>query len=161
MKSQLIINPEAGTIDRLMPWGELRHDVGFDNGSGHRRTTINRVKYYNHRLIWEHVHGAIPDGFQVDHINGDSCDNRIENLRLVTPSENTQNQHRARTDNLTTKVKGVTKRSDCNRFRAQIGYEGRTRHIGTFKTIEEAQAAYAEAAANHHTHNPHASPCPN
>jgi hypothetical protein len=116
------------------------------------------VKFYNHRLIWEHVHGAIPDGMQVDHINGDSSDNRIANLRLTTPKENTENQHRPRSDNTTSGVKGVTKRSDSNTWRAQIGHNGKRIHIGGFKTIADAQAAYAAAAAQLHTHNPHAMP---
>jgi HNH endonuclease len=41
-----------------------------------------------HRLIWEAVHGPIPVGLQVNHRNGIKTDNRIENLELVTASEN-------------------------------------------------------------------------
>lgn len=41
-----------------------------------------------HRLIWEHVNGKIPDGLQINHINGVKWDNRIDNLEVVTPSEN-------------------------------------------------------------------------
>ena len=35
---------------------------------------------YEHRRIWETVHGPIPEGYEVLHINGDRYDNRIENL---------------------------------------------------------------------------------
>lgn len=41
-----------------------------------------------HRLVWEAFHGAIPPGFEVNHRNGDKTDNRLENLELVTRSEN-------------------------------------------------------------------------
>jgi len=47
-----------------------------------------------HRLIWEHVYGQIPLGLQVNHINGVKWDNRIENLELVTPSENLKHAYR-------------------------------------------------------------------
>ena len=47
-----------------------------------------------HRAIWLFVHGAIPDGMDLDHINGDRTDNRIANLRLVTPKENKANSIR-------------------------------------------------------------------
>lgn len=47
-----------------------------------------------HRLIWEVVHGPIPDGMQINHINGIKTDNRIANLELVTPSENLTHAYR-------------------------------------------------------------------
>ena len=49
---------------------------------------------YVHRIIWESVNGQIPDGLQINHKNGVRTDNRIENLELVTPSENTKHAYR-------------------------------------------------------------------
>lgn len=51
-------------------------------------TGSNRTTILAHRLIWEFVHGPIPQGMQINHINGVKTDNRIENLELVTPAEN-------------------------------------------------------------------------
>lgn len=42
-----------------------------------------------HRLVWEAFNGPIPEGMQVNHINEDKTDNRIGNLNLMTPKENT------------------------------------------------------------------------
>lgn len=44
-----------------------------------------------HRFIWEAFFGEIPKGLQIDHINTDRFDNRIENLRLVTDKQNKNN----------------------------------------------------------------------
>jgi hypothetical protein len=49
-----------------------------------------------HRVAWILAHGAIPDGLQIDHINGIRDDNRLCNLRLVTQRENDQNRRKAR-----------------------------------------------------------------
>ena len=47
-------------------------------------------KHYKvHRLVWETFNGSIPEGFQVNHINEIKSDNRLENLNLMTPKENT------------------------------------------------------------------------
>lgn len=41
-----------------------------------------------HRLVWSAFHGPIPEGMQINHINEDKTDNRLENLNLLTPKEN-------------------------------------------------------------------------
>jgi hypothetical protein len=46
-------------------------------------------KYSVHRVVWEAVNGPIPDGMVINHLNGVKTDNRIGNLEMVTPSENT------------------------------------------------------------------------
>lgn len=44
-----------------------------------------------HRVIWYYFNGEIPEGYEIDHINGDRADNRLENLRIVTHTENVNN----------------------------------------------------------------------
>jgi hypothetical protein len=56
--------------------------------------------YCAHRIIWELFNGPIPEGMVIDHINGDPWDNRLENLRMVTPKANNQNTKK-RKDNKT------------------------------------------------------------
>lgn len=62
--------------------------------NGYIRINIKDKVYSMHRLVWEAFNGPIPEEKVVDHINGNKSDNRLENLRLVTQSENVENGYR-------------------------------------------------------------------
>lgn len=47
--------------------------------------------FFRHRVIWYYFNGEIPEGMEIDHINGNKQDNRLSNLRCVTHSENMNN----------------------------------------------------------------------
>ena len=74
----------------------------------------------------------------MDHINNDSLDNRIVNLRPVTAQDNCMNKGKYK--NNTSGVTGVYSQSSGSWW-AEISYKNTTYYLGTFKTIEEA--AYA------------------
>ena len=110
-------------------------------------------KYYafdgSHRLSIHRVVMSAPKGFDVDHINGDPLDNRKENLRICTRSQNCQNKS-VRADSKSG-FKGVDQRA--TRFRAYIGDPNRkNRHInlGSYSTPEEAARAYDKKATELH-----------
>ena len=69
-----------GVIGRLLGNGYRAHNVTLEDG------TIATA--YTHRLVAAKAFYGIPDGFIVDHVNGDTLDNSIYNLQLLTPSEN-------------------------------------------------------------------------
>lgn len=154
---RIIIHPDEGLVERVMSNGTVRKGPGYPDKDGYMRMQISGKQKGVHRIIWEHVHGAIPEGQEVDHVNGIRHDNRIVNLRLVTHRQNLQNRHHAQS-NSKSLCKGVWLDNISGKWRTDIRHMGVSYHIGRFTTIEEAQAAYAGAAALLHTHNPHAAP---
>ena len=103
--------------------------------------------YYAHRIAWYMVHGNLPN-LHIDHINGVKSDNRIQNLRLIEPAHNIQNQVRPHKDNLAGYL-GVSEHGK-NRFRATIQLGKKRTHIGIFDTPEDAYAAYVDAKRKIH-----------
>ena len=101
-----------------------------------------------HRVVWAYHNGPIPVGMQIDHINRDITDNRIENLRLATPAVNSQNHIEAAKNNITSKKLGVHFRSDCPKrpWFARVTANGKTYKSRQFATIEEAEIAREELA---------------
>ncbi|EOV9570015.1 HNH endonuclease signature motif containing protein [Cronobacter turicensis] len=98
-----------------------------------------------HRVAWILEHGAIPDGLQVDHINGIREDNRLCNLRLVTQRENDQNRRKAR---------GYGWNKGCSKWEAYIRVDGVRHHLGLFTSEAAARAAYLKAKARYHPSTP-------
>lgn len=113
---------------------------------GYFVTWADGTLYRTHRLAWLIVHGRWPAA-QLDHINGDRADNRLQNLREASDAENLQNLHSAHKDS-STKLLGVTK--NHRRWMAMISLQGSRNYLGTFDTPEEAHAAYLAAKAQLH-----------
>jgi len=84
----------------------------------------------------------------VDHVNGDTLDNRRSNIRLCSRYENRLNSKVDRRSE--TGVKGVTRRSRNGKFRAHIGANGKRIWLGSFDSIEEAMDARNTAAMELH-----------
>jgi len=106
-----------------------------------------RTKWVGKRSHAETMHRLIlPTDGQVDHINGDTLDNRRANLREATPSQNAQNRRR-RADSRHT-FKGVGRSVVPHLpWLAAITVAGKARHLGVFETEIEAARAYYLAAA--------------
>lgn len=87
-----------------------------------------------------------PEDMIVDHINGNSLDNRKSNLRICSHSENMRNQ-KLRSGS---EFKGVGFCKIKNKYRARIMLDRKDYHLGYFDTKEDAAKAYAEASKNYH-----------
>jgi hypothetical protein len=121
-------------------------NAGTKNREGYIQIMVKGKMHAAHRLAWLYIHGNWPDGI-IDHINGIPNDNRIENLRTVSASENSQNQRKAKTGNISGFL-GVTKH--YKGWKAQICKMGIRHHLGTYKTPEEAYAVYLKAKRKFH-----------
>jgi len=121
-------------------------EAGASGQHGYSRIMIGGRDYYVHRLAWFYMTGHWPD--QVDHINLDRRDNRWCNLREATRDQNNVNKGARRSS--TTGLKGVLPRRSKGCFEARIKINGKFKYLGSFKTPEEANAAYAEAAREIH-----------
>lgn len=98
-----------------------------------------------HRVIATRVWGERALSlYQVDHINGNTLDNRRSNLRLATHAQNNQNHGRPSSN--TSGFMGVTFDKQLKRYRAKIKSNGKNYHLGYFDSPEDAHKAYLEAA---------------
>lgn len=104
---------------------------------------FNRKYYKAHRLAWLLTYGEWPSQ-DIDHINRNSADNRIINLRECSPSQNQANRNGNR--NNSTGHRGVTFHKRLGKFQAAIRVNRKPIHLGTFDTALEASAAYTAAA---------------
>ena len=129
-----VVTPRGGPVAGDPAFTAVR-DNGYHVGS---------VKYKllrAHRVVWFLHHGTWPQ--QVDHLNGDRRDNRIENLRAATALENQHNRIR----------RGCTRRAS-GKWDARIMVNYKTLRLGLFNTEAEARAAYLEAKRTHHPSAP-------
>lgn len=145
LRELLHYEPETGIFrGRVTSGGRLAGDVaGYCSHSGYVEIRVDRRPYYAHRLAWLYVYGIWPSG-GIDHRNQIKHDNRIDNLREATGSQNGANTGK-RIDN-TSGFKGVSWSKQSRRWQAHIRSHGRSKYLGLFDTPEEAHAAYVEAA---------------
>lgn len=116
-------------------------EAGSEHGRGYKAVQVDGKSYKVHRIIFLMKHGYMPE--QVDHINGDKSDNRIENLREATGSQNQMNipvRTRSKTG-----VLNVSKRKDRNCYQVQIALNGKRKTIGYYKDLELAELVAIEA----------------
>lgn len=117
--------------------------IGYKDREGYMWVRINGKNKFAHRVIWELNYGPIPQGMQIDHINGIRDDNRLVNLRICTKAENGRNVKRKR-NNVSGYI-GVRFKKENKKWVANIKQNGKQVHLGYFGSAEEAYRARVEA----------------
>ena len=128
-------NPETGQFFRKMKTKtklvDTRHNKGYIS------IKIGKERYLAHRLAYVYMYGRKQLGnYFIDHINSIRNDNRINNLRLVTRSENNWNRPSA---------KGYYWKKQHQKWCSQIKVDGTVLHIGYYENEVDARLAYLEA----------------
>jgi hypothetical protein len=150
VKELLSYDADTGIVSRKIGVGN-RWPAGplntMPNSAGYLRVRIDGARCFVHRLVWVIATGAYPVG-DIDHINCNKADNRLSNLRQARRSENCCNKP-ARKDNKAG-VKGIHWDKKQKAWRAEIEFEGRRFHLGSFRSAEDAAEAYRYAALERH-----------
>jgi hypothetical protein len=141
--------------DGLLYWKKVTHPnkqymtdkpAGSIHKTGYRHITWKNKVYKTHRLIFMLHHGYLPP--EIDHINGDRQDNRIENLRPANRSENQCN--RFALANNTSGYPGVSWHKKSKAWCVRVMKNGRTVVQQYFKDLELAGLVAVEARSLYH-----------
>lgn len=118
--------------------------AGTLHSKGYWQINVDGKLYLAHRLAWFYMTGKWPT-IETDHDDLNKLNNKFENLRDATMSQNRANK--AAQKNNTSGIKGVSWYKKNKKWIASIRLNRRQIYIGLFQTIDEAAAAYAKAAS--------------
>lgn len=104
------------------------------------KVQIARKWHRRANIVWIMHFGCIPEKMEVDHINRNSTDDRIENLRLATRSQN--NVNRKTNSNNTSGYRGVSWSKDRRKWNAQIFINSKRINLGFFDSVLDASECY-------------------
>ena len=115
---------------------EAGDKVGYINSLGYVFVNAGGKNFLAHRAAFYSHYGYLPEC--IDHINNNKADNRIENLRACTFSQNSHNAKLSKSN--TTGVKGVSLHKQSGKYQVQVWSKNKNISGGIHSTIEEAEA---------------------
>jgi hypothetical protein len=121
-------------------------EAGTDSGNGYRKVSINKKRYYEHRIIFLMHHGFIPE--IVDHIDGNTLNNNIDNIRASNKSLNACNSKIP--SHNTSGHKGVLWLKREKKWGVRVQFNKRQIHLGSFFDKELACLVADEGRSLYH-----------
>ena len=150
LKDELGYCGESGEFFWLKrkPGRRLSGKVGFIiKKTGYHSIEVFGKGYLSHRFAWAIHYGEWPKG-EIDHINGDKADNKIQNLRCVSRSGNVQNVPKRYGGS--SKYKGVSWHKRIKKWQARIRSNNIEKHLGYFDEEEKAYEVYVMYVKKYH-----------
>lgn len=148
LRELLSYDASTGVFTRLT--SRARKTVGSLHHTGYIAIKVHGKNYMAHRLAWLYVYGSFP-AEEIDHINGNSTDNRISNLREASRKQN--NENRALRSDSKSGFQGVSFNKSFGKFQSRIMHNKKSISLGLFSTAEQASQAYQAARAELFTHH--------
>ena len=127
---------------------KIGQKVGYIGTKGYICAQVMRKTYSIHRLIWIFHNGNIENNYTIDHIDRDILNNKIENLRLATHSQNSQNT--GKKPNNTSGYKNVYWCKDKQKWRVLCIVKGKSKSNGYYFLLEDAVKASIELRNKFH-----------
>jgi hypothetical protein len=119
-------------------------EAGTKHTKGYRRVYFDGKTHAVHRVIWQMFNGNIPNGMQIDHIDGNTSNNKIENLRLATSKKNSLNRA------YKNKAKNVSLCRETGKYKVRIMTLDKRIFLGSFEDFELASFVATEARNKYH-----------
>ena len=153
LKQLIHYDLDTGTITANMPRHGINSgdELGYVANNGYRVVSLGSKRFLAHRLAWFYMTGNLPE--QIDHINHIKTDNRWENLREVTNTENSMNTGLSK--NSTTKINGVSFHKLTGKYRVYITVNRKQIHLGMFNNLVAAIQARKQADIKYGFHPNH------
>jgi len=154
LKSIIYYDPETGSFEWIVPPHGRHKSRQMAGGmvGGYLNIKVNTKRYPAHRLAFLYMDGAFPE-CQVDHINGLRTDNRWNNLRSVSVSDNAKNKRLQK--NNKSGVTGVFRESGRKKWVSKIVVDKRHIKIGSYMEFHEAVEARKLAEMHYGFHENH------
>jgi hypothetical protein len=146
----MTISTKRGTLDLAKHIDPEYIEQVLAMGSWHVATGDGYIKHMCkstkktlslHRFVYELAYGPIPEGLQIDHIDGNRTNNFLSNLRVVTNQQNHFNE---------TKAKGYSWHKQNKKWTAYINLNDKKMHLGCYDSEAEARTAYLDAKKIYH-----------
>jgi len=163
VRETLSYDPERGILIRVKTFGNRQDRVSKPagnvrrnkTGGAYRQVSVGKRSHYSHRVCYLLYYGHWPNG-QLDHIDHDGLNNKIDNLRVVTQSENLKNAP-MRIDNTSGHV-GVTWHKGRKKWQAGIIVNRSYHFLGRFDDIDLAVSVRKQAEIEFGYHKNHGNP---